>query len=322
MLARQGGVEPEPLFPDSLMPYATEDRPDPPPRKHTPRGWLALTCVLLALLVSGGTASGADDPTATPGAPVGRAVEDFEGTRGQEAAKGDDESEGREPAGDEETEPEQDEEEPDLAGIQKLNPLRVHWDKGLHVEGKWDYLHVKIAGDIQNDTAGFVNTESVAEYLGTEISGGVEWRRARAYAEGRLIRHLDFKLRYDFIAGNPPNLKDAYFSFVNLPIPTAGFTLGRFRAPLGLDGYTGADDLVFMERSLMSEAFLPSRNSRFMLHGDSPQRRMRWSVAALQPEDDVIDFSNNDNLGWSARFAWAFTKGRQGKTLVHLGADF
>jgi phosphate-selective porin OprO/OprP len=59
-----------------------------------------------------------------------------------------------------------------------------------------------------------------------------------------------------------------------------------------------------------------------MAHGDSPRRRMRWSVAVLQPEDDQIDFSNNDNLGWSARFAWAFTKGQQGKTLIHLGADF
>jgi phosphate-selective porin OprO/OprP len=198
----------------------------------------------------------------------------------------------------------------------------VHWDAGLHIEGKWHFLHVKIGGDVQNDTAGYLSTGSAEERLGTAIDSGVEWRRARVYAEGRVLRHLVFKLRYDFTAGNPPNLKDGHVSFVNLPIPTAGLTLGRFRAPLGLDGYTGVDDLVFMERSLPSEAFLPTRNTGFMLHGDSPNRRTRWSLAVLQPETDSIDLSNSDNLGWSARFANAFSRGEGGKTLVHLGVNF
>ena len=33
-------------------------------------------------------------------------------------------------------------------------------------------------------------------------------------------------------------------SFVHLPIPTLELTVGRFRAPLGLDGYTGAQNPV------------------------------------------------------------------------------
>jgi len=181
--------------------------------------------------------------------------------------------------GDEDSPPAPEARDEDGSEAEGKRPLEFDWDAGLHIHGKWDYLHVKIAGDVQNDTAGFVNTDSAEEALGTAIENGVEWRRARAYAEGRLFRHLDFKLRYDFTAGNPPNLKDAFFSFVNLPIPTLGFTVGRFKAPLGLDGYTGADDLVLMERSLMSEAFLPSRNTGFMLHGDSPAHRIRWSFA-------------------------------------------
>jgi phosphate-selective porin OprO/OprP len=200
--------------------------------------------------------------------------------------------------------------------------LKLRWSAGLHVTGEWEYLHVKLGGDLQNDTAGYVSTESADQFLGTEINDGVEWRRARLYAEGRLLRTLEFKLRYDFTAGNPPNLKDAYFSLVNLPLPTAGLTVGRFKAPLGLDGYTGADDLVFMERSLMTEAFLPSRNTGFMLHGDSPRKRVRWSFAVLQPEAEDVGLSSTDDLGWSARFSWAFTKGKRRTTLVHLGADF
>jgi len=290
-----------------------------PPPEHWLRP-LGLTGLILALLVGWGSSSVADT-TAVPSqtAPAASGQEDKER---EEPPAGGPEKEDREAPEDRAPEDEAEDDEEQPTGLAKINPLRVHWGEGLHIEGKWDQLHMKIAGDIQNDTAGFVNTDSAEEYLETAIDGGVEWRRARLYAEGRLIRHLDFKLRYDFTSGNPPNLKDAYFSFVNLPIPTAGFTVGRFKAPLGLDGYTGADDLVFMERSLMSEAFLPSRNTGVMLHGDSPQKRLRWSAALLQPEASDIDLSNTDNLGWSARLAWAFTKGKRGNTLVHLGADF
>ena len=274
---------------------------------------------LLALLLSAGSqpARGADSPGEPTLLAEGR-EEPSDQTPDEDKPTGP-EADPAEPGPEADTD---DREEDDPSGLAKINPLRVHWDTGLHLEGKWEHLHVKIGGDLQNDTAGFVSADSAEDALGTEIAGGVEWRRARVYAEGRLWRHLDFKLRYDFTAGNPPNLKDAFFSFVNLPIPTAGLTMGRFRAPLGLDGYTGADDIVFMERSTMSEAFLPSRNTGFMLHGDFPNRRLRWHVAVLQPEASDIDLSNTDDLGWSARLAWAFTRGEGGRTMYHLGANF
>jgi hypothetical protein len=141
----------------------------------------------------------------------------------------------------------------------KKKPFTMHWDNGLYISGLWENVRVKIGGDIQNDTAGFANTDSAAALLDTEIKGGVEWRRVRAYIEGAIHKNIQFKLRYDFSVSNPPNLKNAFINFVNLPIPTE-ITLGRFRAPLGLDGYTGANDTVFLERSTMSSAFLPSRN--------------------------------------------------------------
>ena len=298
------------------------DRLGPVPRRRASPGRLALTSVLLVVFVSWGDVSGAEDPVPAPGPQVERAAEEDTSARGQVHAKGGEESEGTEKSGEEETEGAQEDDETDLTEIKQLNPLKVRWDAGLHIHGKWDYLHVKIAGDVQNDTAGYVNTESAEEFLGTAIESGVEWRRVRAYAEGRLFRHVEFKLRYDFTAGNPPNLKDAFLRIVHLPIPDVGLTAGRFKAPLGLDGFTGADDLAFMERSLLSEAFLPSRNTGLMLHGSLPERRIRWSFAVLQPEANNIDLSNTDNLGWSARFAYAFTRGKQASTLVHLGADF
>jgi phosphate-selective porin OprO/OprP len=72
----------------------------------------------------------------------------------------------------------------------------------------------------------------------------------------------------------------------------------------------------------MSSAFLPSRNTGVLLHGDSPRHRFRWSFGALQPESDELDLQNTDNLGYSGRFATAFPAGEDDRYLIHLGADF
>jgi phosphate-selective porin OprO/OprP len=199
--------------------------------------------------------------------------------------------------------------------------LKVYWDSGLHLEGPWEDLRIKIGGDVQNDTAGFANVSSAEAAIGTPIDSDVQWRRARVYASGSVQRHLEFDLRYDFAGSNPPRLQDAYVNVVKLPVPTLEFRAGRFKAPLGLDGYTGADDTVFLERSLLSTTFLPSRNTGFLLHGRSKRLRIRWSVGALQPEVDDLSLKNNDNLGYSARFSAAFHPDAQRKTLLHLGLN-
>ncbi len=166
--------------------------------------------------------------------------------------------------------PEQQTERQDEEEEEEKKPFDMYWDEGLYISGLWENVRVKIGGDIQNDTAGFANTDSAAALLDTDIDGGVEWRRVRGYIEGAIHRNIEFKLRYDFSVSNPPNLKDAFINLVNLPLPLE-ITVGRFRAPLGLDGYTGADDTVFLERSTMSSAFLPSRNTGVLLHGETPR---------------------------------------------------
>jgi phosphate-selective porin OprO/OprP len=195
----------------------------------------------------------------------------------------------------------------------------LYWADGLYLDSTWNNLRIKFAGDIQNDTAGFLNTDSAEEAIGVPIEDGVEWRRARIDADGTFGTHFHFRFRWDFTAANPPNLQDAYFGLRELPIPTLQIIGGRFRAPLGLEGYTSADNTTFMERSLTS-AFLPSRNTGLLFYGSLPRKRMRWAVGVLQPESEDFNLKNTDNIGLSGRFAGAFHPGG-GKTLVHLGLD-
>ena len=191
-----------------------------------------------------------------------------------------------------------------------------YWNDGLFF-GRPEKLLIQFGTALQNDSATFVSTEDIETALGS-VEGGVEWRRARVYAHGLLSNRFEFKLQYDFATRNPPKLKDAYVGLVNLPF----FFLddvraGRFRSPLGLEGSTTSNDVTFLERSLMT-VFLPSRNTGIVFHGDAPDRRMKWSVAFVQQEDDFgIEVSDNASL--TARFAAAFKpKG----TLFHVGADY
>jgi phosphate-selective porin OprO/OprP len=195
----------------------------------------------------------------------------------------------------------------------------LYWADGLYLDSGWNNLKVRFGTAVQNDTAGYANTESAEELIGQPIENGVEWRRARAHAEGTFGTHFQFKFMYDFTAAEPPNLKDSYFGLRNLPIPSLEIIAGRFKAPLGLEGYTGSNSITFMERGL-TNAFLPSRNTGLLFHGDLPRKRIRWAIGFLQPETDNIDLSNTDNLGLSGRFAGAFHPGGDGP-LVHLGLD-
>ena len=154
--------------------------------------------------------------------------------QGQETGAEDEEQDDGEP----EAAPEEPEEEGEDEGPSWRDHL--YWSDGLYLDSTWNNLRVKFAGDVQNDTAGFLNTESAEEAIGQPIEDGVEWRRVRLYTDGTFGTHFHFRFRWDFTASNPPSLQDAYFGIRKLPIPTLEIIAGRFKAPLGLEGYTGA----------------------------------------------------------------------------------
>ncbi len=83
------------------------------------------------------------------------------------------------------------------------------WDDGLHFTGPGARWKIKLGGAGEIDTTGFSRDEPVDTALG-DLEGGVQWRRARLYAEGLFKERFEFKFQYDFASGNPPNLKDAF----------------------------------------------------------------------------------------------------------------
>jgi phosphate-selective porin OprO/OprP len=197
---------------------------------------------------------------------------------------------------------------------------RVYWDEGPRLTSLWGQLEMSFGAEVQNDSATYANQESVEEIVG-EFSGGVEWRRARLFTTATFHKYFEFKLNYDFAVTSPPRLKDAYFGINKLPFKIPLKVLfGRFQAPLGLEGYTHNTDLTFLERSTMSTAFLPNRNSGFLFWNARPKLRIRYGIGIIKP-DDELGVGHSDNLGFSGRFTSAF-RGKGDSLLVHTGVDF
>lgn len=192
----------------------------------------------------------------------------------------------------------------------------IYWDQGLHIEALRESFTLRTAGSVQNDSAAFSVADEETEI---RIENGVQWRRARVFAEGAFARHFNYKLQYDFAVNNPPHLKDAYLGF-DVPVFPLRMRGGRFRAPLGLEGHTSGMDTTFMERGLIS-AFLPSRNTGALFTTDASRRAhdYRAAVAVIKPEDD-FGIGSTDRLGVSARASYAFHP--TDHILLHVGGDY
>lgn len=195
----------------------------------------------------------------------------------------------------------------------------IYWDEGLHIRGQYKNFTVKVGGMAQNDSAAFSARDEDEAEPGL-FDGGVEWRRARIYAEGLFARFFEYKFMYDFASNNPPRLKDSWVSF-SMPFAPVRVQGGRFRTRLSLEGGTSAADTTFMERGLVS-AFVPARNTGFLFQGESESldRHLWWAVGLVQNETQ-FDISAVDRFGISGRFAYAW-RDQESLDLLHLGVSF
>jgi len=105
---------------------------------------------------------------------------------------------------------------------------------------------------------------------------------------------------------------------VHIPLKLRG---GRFKAPIGLEGFTSGANTTFLERGLTS-IFFPTRNSGLLLHGDTPLLPfdIRWAVGLVQEESE-LDVSLGSKASVTSRFAMAFRPGNTG-VLIHAGVNY
>ena len=193
-------------------------------------------------------------------------------------------------------------------------PPRVYWDGGLRFRARHRRFRMKIGGQAQIDTTGFASEGSQPVVL----RGDVEWRRARAYAQGSFGRRWSFKFQWDFTTGGSPNLTDAWLGLeFQLWRQRLRIRSGRFSSTFGLENDASSNDLLFLEQGLTS-AFIPPQETGVLLHSES--KRRRWDFSFSSGVDELECLICNVT-GITGRYSTSFELGREDRR-VHLGMNY
>jgi phosphate-selective porin OprO/OprP len=189
----------------------------------------------------------------------------------------------------------------------------IYWDNGLWIAGLFGQQLIKIGGQVQIDTAGFVSdsTQPVA------LENGVEWRRARVYALGAIRKRWNYKFQWDFSGGQDVNLIDAWLQFrFNLLGNTIALRSGRFGTTFGLENDGSSNDTLFMEQGF-TLAFVPPQETGVLLHNESQRRRWDFSFSSGASEVECLICNI---LGIAGRYSMGFDFGRKDR-LLHFGVN-
>lgn len=136
------------------------------------------------------------------------------------------------------------------------NDVQVTLDKGsLKLQSKDESFKMQVGGRIMVDAASFDDGSD-------QYDDGTKLRRARLFVSGTVWRDWHYKGQYDF-ASAETSIKDAWIKYTGLndilEMPL-DITFGNFKEPFGMEELTSSKYITFMERSMASNTFAPSRN--------------------------------------------------------------
>lgn len=214
--------------------------------------------------------------------------------------------------------------------VKEEKEYTVKWDNGLNISRNDGIFKVNFGGRIHYDLAsissdsGLGANESGGLYGGNALEGsGAEFRRARLYLSGTLWEDFLFKAQYDF-AGGDVAFKDMYLGMKNIPVfGTALF--GQMHEPFSLEELTSSNYITFMERSLPTGAFAPSRKTGFHLSNAVLDKRMTWAAGIFYGDSGDDGDSNFDDItstDVTARVTGLPFYKNKGEQLLHIGLGY
>ena len=163
-----------------------------------------------------------------------------------------------------------------LAGAQTAHPEGYEWGYNKGVFWRGPQFEVKLSTRTQFRYTYTMQDEDSA----LADNGHFTIPRARLRLDGfAWYPWLKYKIQYDFVGDSDqcdgvcdsierrPDLRDLYFDITRSP--WASVRLGQFKAPFGLQEMISSGDQEFVDRSIASERFAPSRQQGAMLYGTS-----------------------------------------------------
>jgi phosphate-selective porin OprO/OprP len=138
-----------------------------------------------------------------------------------------------------------------------------------------------------------------------------ELRRARLNIKAKIADDWKAKLQFDFAEDDASDrVKDAYVKYSGWQMMDV--LVGQDKEPFGLEAMTSSKNLSFIERSMVSDAFGPTRNIGISLNGDTDH--LIWQMGVYEAQDREDD---GDTYAVSGRLAVVPWKTDAG--FFHLG---
>jgi len=208
----------------------------------------------------------------------------------------------------------------DEAGVSG-GDFKVYWKDGLRIDMPSQDVELKIGGRIMNDWGFFSGDSDIEDEVG-DLEDGAEFRRARLYISGTILKDYLFKAQYDF-AGGDADFKDVYLGVQN--VPYAGTLLvGHHKEPFSLEESTSSKYTTFMERALPN-AFAPGRNTGFKFSnalGEKKAERLTYAAGIYREVDDTGDSDAEGSWGVTGRITGLPYYADKGRQLLHLGTGY
>ena len=172
---------------------------------------------------------------------------------------------------------------------------------------------INIGGRFMEDFSFFSGGDDLATALGTTFDDGVETRRARIRVFGNLAENIAYKMEYDW-AGGTSSLKDAYLKFKTQSV--GNVILGHQYEMMGLEQQTSSRFITFIERSSLTDAFMPERNAGISLWhaNDDYTASIGWFR-----DTDAQGKSGDESTSFTGRFVYRPWIENKGKSLLHIG---
>ncbi len=145
---------------------------------------------------------------------------------------------------------------------------------------------LKIKGVLQVDSRTFIDDNPAL--VGND---GFLLRRARPMLEGTVFRDFDFLFVPDFGGTGSPTVFDAYLNYRYQP--ELQLRLGKFKTPIGLEQLVADRDLLFNERSLVTD-LVPNRDLGVQLWGELGEGRASYALALLNGVGDARNSTGAD----------------------------
>ncbi len=172
---------------------------------------------------------------------------------------------------------------------------------------------INIGGRFMEDFTFISGGEDTATALGTTFDDGVETRRARLRVFGNLAENVAYKMEYDW-AGGTGSLKDAYLKFNTESV--GNILIGHQYEPMGLEQQTSSRFLTFLERSSLTDAFMPERNAGISLWNSNDTVTLS---AGWFRDTDSQGKSGDESTAFTGRVVYRPYIENKGERLLHFG---